>query len=119
MRKYFSMMLVLASMMFTFSSCSKEEKEPTNPIVGTKWCSSYLESVIVLEFVSNNDFMEYYTDKSGNIKGNVDYGTYQFSNNTVTFITQDNISKMKSATINGSILTLTYDSGFVRTFIKK
>ena len=63
--------------------------------------------------------MEYHTDRSGNIRGDVDYGTYQFSNNTITFITQDNTSKMKSATINGSILKLTYYSGYVRTFIKK
>ena len=113
----------MASVVFAFSSCSKEEKEPSSPIIGTKWCSdastSYIESVIVLEFVSNNKFMEYSTDRSGNIRGDVDYGTYQFSNNTVTFITQDAINKMKSATINGSILTLTYNSGYVRTFIKK
>lgn len=115
-----TMILVLVSIA-CFSSCSGND-EDLNPMVETKWGANSAggDYVYVIEFISDNEFMTYMTDKQGNIVNTgVNSGTYTYNNDFVTFVTHESTSPMKNATVKVNILHVTYQSGYTRDFIRK
>lgn len=120
MKKMLTMILVLVSIA-CFSSCSGND-ENQNPMVETKWGADSFggSHVYVIEFISDNEFMTYMTDKQGNITNTgVDFGTYTYNNNFVKFVTDNSTSPMKNASVKVNILHVTYQNGYTRDFIRK
>ena len=123
-----AMLLMVTS--FVFVSCSKEkelEKEETktekpnnNPLVGSVWGhSSDDNDVQWLEFIDNKNFMKYFGDKEGTPRSDVWYGTYKYSDGKVVFSETHGHNPYDYATINGSIMTLFYKTGWKITFKRK
>jgi hypothetical protein len=113
--------VVIASIV---SSCGKNGAEPekgdTNPLANTTWAADYSPHTLWIKFTSGTEFMEYMGDASGNPSSTgVDYGTYKYADNKVTFLTHDSTSPFDYANIKGSVMELYYKSGMKRTFIKK
>jgi len=101
-----------------FASCSNDNDSAS--LKGTKWTASLFESVLVIEFSSKTNFMDYTTDIQGNVNSlGIDYGTYTFDGSLVTFNCNYELQRLRSATINGNVMTLTYETGFQRTFMKR
>lgn len=122
MKKFISMMLVMASVMFAFSSCSKEEPEEVNPMAGTRWAAeAYFGSLYVIEFDQDGTFSSYI--KSDNSRSHFAYGTYTYINdryNNDIYITfkNDGDSNYKSARVKGNTMSVTYETDFVREYYK-
>lgn len=119
MKKMLSMMLIMASFV-CFTACSEDDEgDIGNPMVGTKWTagsSSY--QVYVIDFPTSSECRDYWTDKSGNTIGEVDYGTYTYNNGNISFY-YPNYSNQYNAKVQGDMLIVTLPSGWTRTYIKK
>jgi len=106
------------------SSCGKNEGEPekgdANPLTNTTWAAEYMSHTLWIKFTSGSEFMEYMGDVTGNPSSTgVDYGTYKYADNKVTFLTHESTSPFDYATIKGSVMELYYKTGLKRTFIQK
>ena len=121
MKKFLSMTLLLTAMFLTFSACSSDDDENSNPLNGTKWVANFgNDEILVIEFISDTKFQEYMADLNGNVMSTgVDSGAYTYSDDVIQFSNQTSTSPFKSATLNGNVLEMTYQSGFKRTFMKK
>ena len=122
MKKFITMMLVMASMMFVFSSCSKEEPVEINPMAGTKWAAeTYFGNLYVIEFGADGRFCSYI--KSNYSSSSFDYGSYTYVNDTynnliyITFKNEDS-SKYRSARVKGNTMSVTFETDFVRDYYK-
>lgn len=102
-----------------FASCSNDNDSAS--LIGTKWTASYSSSVLVIEFSSKTNFTDYITDIQGNIGqyASINYGTYTFDGSLVTFNCNYESNRLRSATINGNFMVLTYESGYQRNYMKK
>lgn len=109
MKRILSLALVIISIICTLS-CSKEKDR--NPLVGTKWTTSYADDLMVLEFTSDKDVTGYFAKSSGAYLSGQIQGTYSFSNNNITF---SNMTfrwmyayyRLDSGTLSGSLLNTT------------
>ena len=121
MKKFLRMTLLLTAMFLTFSACSSDDDENSNPLNGTKWVANFgNDEILVIEFISDTKFQEYMADLNGNVMSTgVDSGAYTYSDDVIQFSNQTSTSPFKSATVNGNVLEMTYQSGFKRTFMKK
>lgn len=116
MKKLFSLMLLIATML-TFTACGGDDKdEPKDTLKGTEWTHSMTERVEHIEFISDTH-VEYYQTKNGALIGNVGKGTYvkkgsniTFSNFTGNYNTE--ILTFKNATLSGKTLTVYYESSY-------
>lgn len=113
MKKVFSLMLLLATML-TFAACGGDDDkdEPKNSLKGTVWTSTYTDNVIVLDFTGENTVEFYGADMNLNQSGKTYYGTYTQSGNDVKFSLECAWYEkmvMKSAVINGNSMEVTYD----------
>ena len=83
MKKLFSVVLIMASVVFVFSSCSKEDENSLNgkTLVGTTWESAELGTLTSLTF-ENNSIAK--ITKSGNINDITIY-KYSYSFPNITF----------------------------------
>jgi hypothetical protein len=116
-KNLFKIILLAIATSYVFASCSKGEE---NPLVETVWASSYGQYVLWIEFTSDSDFLNYMGDDSGNTNTTgVTYGKYNYSNGAVNFTSHNSTSPFDKATVSGSVMELTYKSGFSRTFKKK
>ena len=80
----------------------------------------FADEILVIEFISDTKFQEYMADLNGNVMSTgVDSGAYTYSDDVIQFSNQTSTSPFKSATVNGNVLEMTYQSGFKRTFMKK
>ena len=118
MKKFLSMMLVIASIV-CLSSCSEDDGE-MNPYAGTKWSKSYdslsgwYDSYMyVLEF-TDTDFSYYEADVYGGYKSGMTQGKYTYVGNKIMI---NNVRMNTSwaidyyitgATVSGNVLTLNY-----------
>lgn len=113
MRKVFSLMLLLATIL-TFTACGDDkEDEPSVSLNGTTWTASYVDELFVLEFESSNKVIGYRADSNGNIKGNVFTSTYSINGDRITFgnnfyITNFYKFYFTDGTIVGNTMTLNY-----------
>lgn len=118
MKKLLTMMLMMASCV-CFTACSDDEDDTSNPMVGTKWTagsSSY--QVYVIDFPTSSEFRDYWTDKSGNTIGDVDYGTYTYNNGNITFYNPNSSINSYKGKVQGDMLIVTYPNKN-RTYTKK
>lgn len=84
MKKVFSLMLLLATML-TFTACGDDDKdEPKQSLAGTSWSASYVDELFIIEFESDSKVSGFRADANGNIKGDVYYGTYSVNNGKIT-----------------------------------
>lgn len=112
MRKILSIILVALCSVLSFSSCEKAvaiAKEP-NPLVGTKWYTSYSDYLMVLEFTSDTEVTGYFAKPNGVYYTGQTTGTYKVSGNSVTFsgLTYRWIYayyRLESGSVNGSLLS--------------
>lgn len=114
MRKPILLFFVALCSTVLFSACEKPEPEPqeVNPLVGTKWFASYSDYLMVLEFSSETDVMDYFAKPNGVYYKGRTNGTYSVSGNRVTFsgLTYQWIYAyycLESGSISGSLLTTT------------
>lgn len=84
MKKVFSLMLLLATML-TFTACSGDDDEPENSLSGTTWTSSYVDEIFVFEFSGKNEVTGFMADENLNIKGKAYHGTYSRDGNNILF----------------------------------
>ncbi|MEE0990529.1 MAG: hypothetical protein UIC45_04345 [Paludibacteraceae bacterium] len=76
--------LFLSLFILLIVSCSNEETVD-NPLVGTKWTTSYADYMMVLEFTSNNDVTGYFANPTGEYYSGIVNGTYTLKGNSVNF----------------------------------
>ncbi len=112
MRKILSIILIALCSILSFASCEKADTKEPNPLVGTKWYTSYSDYLMVLEFTSETDVTGYFAKDNGVYYRGQTTGTYKVSGNRVTFsgLTYQWIYayyKLESGTINGSLLSTT------------
>ena len=81
MKKFLSMTLLFTAMFLTFSACSSDDDENSNPLNGTKWVANFgNDEILVIEFISDTKFQEYMADLNGNVMSTgVDSGAYTFN----------------------------------------
>lgn len=106
----------------TFAACNEKEVpvEEQPSIANTRWASDYNPHTLWIEFTSSSDFLEYMGDAKGNPTTSIEYGTYSYKDEKVTFLTHGSSSPFDYATIvNGSYLNLVYKNGYKRTFKKQ
>ena len=114
MRKFLSLVFAIAIGVLSLSSCEKatpDTKEP-NPLVGTKWYTSYADYLMVLEFTSDTDVTGYFAKPNGVYYSGQTSGKYTVSGNRVTFsgLTYCWIYayyRLESGSVNGSLLSTT------------
>lgn len=119
MRKILSILFACAIGILCLSSCEKatpDTKEP-NPLVGTKWYTSFADYLMVLEFTSDTDVTGYFAKPNGVYYSGQTSGTYKVSGNSVTFsgLTYRWIYayyRLSSGTVNGSLLSTTGQKTF-------
>ena len=107
MKKPFYLMLLLATML-TFTACSNDK----NALSGTTWTSLFVDELFVIEFEDNGKVSGFIADVNGNIKGKVYYGTYAFTNNSITlndfYIVNSFRFYFTNGTVSGNNMTLNY-----------
>ena len=114
MRKFLSILTVCAISILSLSSCEKatpDTKGP-NPLVGTKWYTSYADYLMVLEFTSATEVTGYFAKPNGVYYSGQTTGTYKVSGNSVTFsgLTYRWIYayyRLESGSVKGSLLSTT------------
>lgn len=110
MKKYFSLMLLFATLFITFTACDDEPKDTLN---GTEWTHWLSEGVEHLEFTSDTQVV-YYRTKDDAITGKVISGNYTKSGNDIMFrYFEDGYDgeklKFKWATLRDNMLTVYYN----------
>lgn len=116
------LMLLIASIPM-FSSCSGDDDAPNDTLCGTEWTRASLDEVEHLDFTSDNN-VDYFYTRDGAVSGRVGSGTYVKNGNEIVFqnlsIVHDFMKiTIKSATITGTTMNVTYDWGsteFTSTF---
>lgn len=115
MKKFLGMAMLLTAMFLTLSSCSKDDDENGKSLSGTKWVAKYADNhYIVIEFVSDSQVEGYFTDTNFVIVGNPSTGSYDISDNKVTFnnfiIKYYGIAQYRymEATVSSSTMRTTY-----------
>lgn len=108
MKRILSIALVIFSILCALS-CTKNTTDSGNPLVGTKWTTSYSDYLMVLEFTSEKDVTGYFAKPSGAYYSGQIQGTYSFSNNSITFSDMTfrwmyAYYKLESGTLSGSLL---------------
>lgn len=94
----------------TLFSCTKNDDEPENPIIGTTWTTTYGEDkLFVINFTSENNCESYIADRNLNYIQSARQGTYSLSGNNISFsgiVLQYTYIKfyLKTGTISGSFL---------------
>lgn len=119
MKKILALIVLITFVMV--SGCKKDElqKETLN---GTSWAAAYGDYTLWIRFTSDAAFLEFMGDETGNpCSTGVCYGTYSFANNRVVFLTHESTSPFDFAILegDGSMMNLTYKSGYTRIFAKK
>lgn len=110
--------LVLIALL-AMCGCAKDESVKIN---NTTWAAAYGDYTLWIKFTSNKDFVEFMGDHNGNPTSvGVNNGTYSVKGNRITYVTHDSTSPFDYADLksNGTIMELSYKSGYKRTFIKK
>lgn len=119
MKKILALITLITLVMV--SGCKKDEL-PNETLNGTSWAAAYGDYTLWIQFTSDAAFLEFMGDETGNPSSSgVFYGTYSFSNNRVDFLTQESTSPFDYAILEGggTMLNLTYKSGYTRIFAKK
>lgn len=100
---------LLLSILMLMVSCSTIETED-NPLIGTKWTTSYSDYLMVLEFTSNNQVTGYFAKSNGVYNSGMVNGSYTLKGNQIIFsdLTYKWIYayyRVESATLTGSLLS--------------
>lgn len=119
MRKLLSILAACFIGILCLSSCEKVTPDTmeTNPLVGTKWYTSYADYLMVLEFTSDTEVTGYFAKPNGVYYSGQTSGTYKVSGKSVTFsgLTYRWIYayyRLSSGTVNGSLLSTTGQKTF-------
>ena len=90
------MTLLLTAMFLTFSACSSDDDENSNPLNGTKWVANFgNDEILVIEFISDTKFQEYMADLNGNVMSTGVYsGAYTYSDDVIQFSNQTSTSPL-------------------------
>lgn len=118
MKKFFSLMLLLATIL-VFTACGDDDKdEPNNQFVGKWYAHAKTGSgQWVLDISGDNTLKYYNADDNGQIIGNIRTGSYSTNGTQITFSgVQYYWSSLytwsfRSGTINGGYLTVSYEGG--------
>lgn len=114
--KILSLVMLFIASSLTLSSCSDDEKDsPKDTLKGTEWTCSSSNDVEHLDFTSD-DSVDYFFTRDGAISSRVGNGTYTKTGNIVVFhnlsVVHDFMKiTIKSATISGKTMNVTYDWG--------
>ncbi len=128
MKKILSYTVLMSIAMLIFTACTKDSSSKKY-LAGTKWVASYKvssdynytdeEVILNIEFSSEKDFRTFngiiIDDK--NIYGNVIYGTYTYTNETVIFTPGSH--GFKYASIKDDVMVLSRDGKSSITLMKK
>lgn len=116
MKKLFSLMLLLASIVFTFSSCSDDDDITVSKesLIGTwniTWAELDGESI---DLPTGSAYLTFKADESYRITGFLDYdyaGKYKVEGNTVVCTTQDPIIEyLKFTKFDGNNAEIEYSN---------
>lgn len=114
--KLLSLLMLLIASTITLSSCSDDAKDsPKDTLKGTEWTCSSSNEVEHLDFTSDNS-VDYFFTRDGAVCSRVGNGTYTKTGNKVVFhnlsVVHDFMKiTVKSATISGKTMNVTYDWG--------
>ena len=109
MKKHLLLMLVVASITFSFLSCSSDDDDaPLTSLKGTEWVNNEEKDITkMLNFITEKDF--YYTTRGTEKGQTVEKGTYTFEPPFVHFtLTDEKTKKTEKLTgrVDGKKLTL-------------
>ena len=108
MKKHLLLMLVVASITFSFLSCSSDDDDaPLTSLKGTEWVNNEEKDItMMLNFTTEKDFYFTKRDKNGQT---VEKGTYTFEPPIVHFTVMDEKTKKTeklTGRVDGKKLTL-------------
>ena len=108
MKKHLLLMLVVASITFSFLSCSSDDDDaPLTSLKGTEWVNNEEKDLtMMLNFTTEKDFYFTKRDKNGQT---VEKGTYTFEPPIVHFTVMDEKTKKTeklTGRVDGKKLTL-------------
>lgn len=113
--KLLSLVMLFMASSLALSSCSDDEDEPKDTLKGTEWTCSSSNEVEHLDFTSDTS-VDYFFTRDGAISSRVGNGTYTKTGSKVVFYNLSVVHDfmkitIKSATISGKTMTVTYDWG--------
>ena len=112
MKKHLSVLILFTVTLLSFSSCNKDNpQQEQNLLVGTKWCSTYSDYLMVLEFTSATEVTAYFAKENGVYDSGKTTSPYTLSGNKVTFsdLTLRWIYayyKFETASLDGALLSV-------------
>ncbi|MDR6565019.1 MULTISPECIES: hypothetical protein [unclassified Arcicella] len=104
------LLIVSIVILFTLSSCKKDEPTPAKSLVGTRWSSFNYKSVVdnsnvykILYFKNETEIEYYSASEKTKIIGSKEIITYTYSHPTLTVVRKNTVNSNGDFTIVGTV----------------